>query len=381
MSSPVALLPDLTGGNEFAAFLDHVADGVSVQDASGRLVYANAAAVETLGFASAEEMLATPDLLSRFTILDEDGTPIPPALLPGRRALAGEDEPEMLVRFRILATGEEHWSSLRATPILDDAGRVRGVVNVWHDVTALKRNETAQRLLAEAGAALTASLDVEATLAAVARMAVPALADWCVVFLADEDRRIRRVELAAADPARETLLRQIQDQLPAGLGRSAAGGAGDSERGDDRHSGGEPRLVGDTYLRRGVPAADRRNRVCDRRSRFRSPRVDACSAHSASGRRHRAGSDRRRSRWRQELASRAALAVDNARLYAEAQAAVAARDQFPLDRRARVANADRGDEGVRRVAGAGAGEGRLLAGADRPSCRTGCRRQPSGSIG
>src|SRR5207247_1123162 len=89
-----------------------------------------------------------------------------------------------------------------------------GVVNVWHEVTDLKRNEASQRLLAEAGAALAASLDVEATLAAVARMAVPALADWCVVFLADEDHRIRRVELAAADPAREALLRQIQDRFP-----------------------------------------------------------------------------------------------------------------------------------------------------------------------
>jgi PAS domain S-box-containing protein len=322
-------LPHLAGGDDFAAILDHVADGVTVQDATGRLVYANAAAAQALGFASAAELLATPlpEVLARCVLLDEDGSALAVDRLPGSRALAGEVEATMMARLRIVATGEERWSSLRATPILDTMGRIRGVVNVWHDVTALKRGEAIQRLLAEAGAALAASLDVEATLAAVAHMAVPALADWCVVFLADEDRRIRRVELAAADPAREALLRTIQDShppawdgpLPAArairTGEAIVTAEADpawlaAHTEDEEYR----RLVAEIGLRSAlaVPLA------------ARGRTLGALSFGSATPARF--GPAEVGVAW--ELASRAALAVDNARLYAEAQAAIAARDRF-----------------------------------------------------
>jgi signal transduction histidine kinase len=329
MASSAALMPDLGGGNDFAAVLDHVADGVTVQDAGGRLVYANAAAAAALGFASAAEMVAVPhgDLLTHFSILDETGVPIPTAQLPGRRALAGEAEAEMTVRFRILATGAEHWSSLRATPILDAEGRVRGVVNVWHDVTELMRNEATQRLLADAGAALAASLDVEATLAAVARMAVPALADWCVVFLADEDRRIRRVELAAADPVREALLRQIQDRFPPAwdgpLPAARAIRTGQAIISPETNTSWLAEYIDDEEYRQMAGEIGLRSALAVPLA-ARGRTLGALSFGAATPGRfgpHEVA-------VAEELARRAALAVDNARLYTEAQAAVAARDRF-----------------------------------------------------
>src|SRR5207237_4991055 len=60
--------------------------------------------------------------------------------------------------------------------------------------------------LADASAALTASLDYDVTLATVARMAVPFLADWCTVDLI-EDAGVRRVALAHGDPADADLVR------------------------------------------------------------------------------------------------------------------------------------------------------------------------------
>ena len=68
------------------------ADGITIQDATGRVVYANEAAVRLLGFGSAEEMLAADPraMLGRFEMLDERGDPIAPERLPGRLALAGE---------------------------------------------------------------------------------------------------------------------------------------------------------------------------------------------------------------------------------------------------------------------------------------------------
>ena len=54
--------------------------------------------------------------------------------------------------------------------------------------------------LAEASAVLASSLDYEVTLAAVARLAVPQMADWCVVDMARRDGALNRLAVAHADP-------------------------------------------------------------------------------------------------------------------------------------------------------------------------------------
>jgi signal transduction histidine kinase/ActR/RegA family two-component response regulator len=68
-------------------------------------------------------------------------------------------------------------------PIRNEGGRVLGVVLVFRDVTSDKRDRARSEFLAKAGEALVASIDYQATLATVARFAVPTLADWCAVEL------------------------------------------------------------------------------------------------------------------------------------------------------------------------------------------------------
>jgi signal transduction histidine kinase/GAF domain-containing protein len=71
------------------------------------------------------------------------------------------------------------------------------------------------RFLAEAGQALAASLDWEQTLMQVAKLAVPALADWCIVDVLEEDGvTIKQVTVAAADPGKENLLREMRMLYP-----------------------------------------------------------------------------------------------------------------------------------------------------------------------
>jgi signal transduction histidine kinase len=71
------------------------------------------------------------------------------------------------------------------------------------------------RFLAEAGQALAASLDWEQTLVQVAKLAVPALADWCIVDVLEEDGiTIKQVAVAAADPRKEDLLREMRMLYP-----------------------------------------------------------------------------------------------------------------------------------------------------------------------
>jgi PAS domain S-box-containing protein len=119
------------------------ADGITIQDPSGRIVYANDAAANISGYADAKTFLDAPlsEVLTNFEILTEDGEPFDLDDLPGRRVLRGEAGADALVLVRTFATNEEHFRYLRATPLLDGGGAVRYAVNVFHDVTDLKRTE------------------------------------------------------------------------------------------------------------------------------------------------------------------------------------------------------------------------------------------------
>jgi phosphoserine phosphatase RsbU/P len=135
------------------AVLHGLAEAVTVMDAQGQAVYANDAAIALLRLGSARELLdAEPGaIMDLFEVYDEAGAPVDLHRLPGFRVLAGERDPDpLLVRNVVKATGEERWLLNRTTTILDTDGKLMGVANVIEDVTAVKRAELAQRLLAEA---------------------------------------------------------------------------------------------------------------------------------------------------------------------------------------------------------------------------------------
>ena len=83
--------PLLDSRADLEAILRQVADGITVQDVEGRLVYANDAAARLVGFATVAEFMATPiaEVFARFELFDEDGAPFPLERLPGRLALRG----------------------------------------------------------------------------------------------------------------------------------------------------------------------------------------------------------------------------------------------------------------------------------------------------
>jgi predicted ATPase/signal transduction histidine kinase len=82
------------------------------------------------------------------------------------------------------------------------------------EVEERKRAEALVRFLAEAGATLVESLDYHATLTLVARLAVPFLADWCVVDLLESGKKIERVGASHADPTKAGLLRELGERYP-----------------------------------------------------------------------------------------------------------------------------------------------------------------------
>jgi two-component system sensor histidine kinase UhpB len=138
--------------DQLEIILRGVADGITAQDPNGRLVYANEAAARIVGYSSARELIEAPlqEVMHKFEIMDEEGHPFPPEYLPGRIVLGGEEAAEVVLRFRVLATGEERWSVVTAKPVFDEQKRVRMAVNIFRDITESKRTEDALREMREA---------------------------------------------------------------------------------------------------------------------------------------------------------------------------------------------------------------------------------------
>ncbi len=125
------------------------ADGITIQGADGRVVYANEAAARLSGFDSVEAFLSDASrYANRWEILDVDGHPFDPTMLPGRRALAGEHDPQALLHIRDRETGLEYWREVRArTSTYADGARY--AINVFHDVTEQRRAEERVRFVAQ----------------------------------------------------------------------------------------------------------------------------------------------------------------------------------------------------------------------------------------
>jgi PAS domain S-box-containing protein len=220
------LYSDLRGLEQrLEAILIGLAEAVTVIDGDGRTVFANRAAVELLGASSVEELTrARPgSIMDRFVVLDEDGQPLSLDQMPGRRLLRGEQPTPLLVRNIVKATGRERWLIARASPIADpDSGRPLYAVNVFEDITEVKRNQIAENFLAEASRVLASSLDHQRTLEQIAELAVPRFGDWCSVSLLAERGPIERVALHHHDPSKLDLAIRIEAAYP--LHRDDPGG-------------------------------------------------------------------------------------------------------------------------------------------------------------
>jgi len=195
------------------AVLANLAEAITVEDESGQTVFANQAAADLVQVASPEELTnAAPGTMAlRFLILDEDGREIDLAQMPGRRLFRDEPAEPLLVRNIVRATGEERWLNVRASAITaPDTRRVVFAVNVFENITEVKRAQLAESFMAQASRVLASSMDYAETLQRVARLAVPAIADWCAVDLLDESGDLENVAVHHANPEKIALARQLQ---------------------------------------------------------------------------------------------------------------------------------------------------------------------------
>src|SRR5215211_164844 len=116
--------------------------------------------------------------------------------------------------LKVREDGSRFWASAVITALRDRKGNLKGFSMVVHDMTERKRTDDVLRFLAESGATLSSSLDYRDTLANVARLAVPTLADWCAIDVMEEDGTVERLAVEHSDPEKVTLAYELQERYP-----------------------------------------------------------------------------------------------------------------------------------------------------------------------
>jgi len=298
--------------NLLQAIIEGTTDAIFVKDLQGRYLVMNSAGADIIG-KPVEEIVGQID------------TDVLPAKMA--RIVKKEDQrvleigrPETFEMSIVTGGKKQILHSLKA-PYWDMNGNIIGIIGVSRDISELKQVEAGQRLLAEAGKILADSIDYSTRLANVAQLAVPELADWCAVYIIDEEESYRQVAVAHVDPAKVELARQLQQRYPPDI-NAKTGPANVIRTGQSELYPEIP----ETLLE--ATARDAEHLQLIRELQIKSAMVTPLIARgrtlgamtfiSAESGRHY---DQHDLALAEELARRAALAVENARLYQAEQKA------------------------------------------------------------
>ncbi|MBV8479536.1 MAG: response regulator, partial [Actinobacteria bacterium] len=228
----------------------------------------------------------------------------------------GSGEPfELELRFRG-GDGAYRWHLARSASIRDDAGRIESWVGTATDIDDRKRAEERWAFLLEAGDALAASLDYRDTLTKVADLAVSRVSDWCAVHVVEPDGSVAEVAVAHEDPGQLAFARELQERYPprpdAATGAAAVIRTGEAEL---------VPFIDEAMLEAAVVDDLHRDllRQLELRSYMCVPLPNGLGAitfvSSTPGRSYGAAD----LRLAEELARRAATAIERARLFREAE--------------------------------------------------------------
>ncbi|CAG0963850.1 two-component system, NarL family, sensor histidine kinase ComP [Anaerolineae bacterium] len=127
-----------------------------------------------------------------------------------RARLKRGESTEQFDTVRLAKDGRQIDVSISETLMRDAPGNVIGVSKVIRDITPRKHAEATARFLAQVNDVLASSLDYETTLASIARLAVPHIADWCAVYITLEDGTIQQLALEHVDPTKVERAHELQ---------------------------------------------------------------------------------------------------------------------------------------------------------------------------
>src|ERR1043165_817973 len=224
--------------------------------------------------------------------------------------------------------GSRFWAAVVVSAIRNPGGELRGFVNLPHDVTERRRQRERLAFIAEASRVLATSLDYEETLTRIAKIAVPRIADWCTIdLLSDDGQTISRVTVEHEDPAKVELAKGLQKKFP-----PSPGDPGIANAIRERRAIFYPDISEDVLRERGIDDERRLRLIHELRLRsaiiaplIAGDRVLGTLTLVTAGDRRLMTDD---VTVAEDVASRAAIAVQNAQLYREAQEANRAKDDF-----------------------------------------------------
>ncbi len=220
--------------------------------------------------------------------------------------------------------GTRFWANLILTAIRGADGRLRGFSNIARDLTERMRAERTQSFLAEVGAALAGSLDYRASLDRVARLTTRDLAQACIIAVAGAEL-IHPVTVAHLDPEAERTLERAASSVP----RAPRIGYGVAVVVQSSQPELVPDLTRAAWAGEALGIAPEALRALDVRSYVCVPLTARGATYGAIVLLARAGQTFGAAELSlaEELARRASLAIDNARLHHQAQEAVGLREQ------------------------------------------------------
>ncbi|HEX8162400.1 MAG TPA: PAS domain S-box protein [Pyrinomonadaceae bacterium] len=312
-----------TSEEQYRFLAESIPQIVWTADASGESDYFNQRWYEYTGLSRDEQHARA--LVAHEVVHADDR----PAVLEAWARASRTGEPyEVELRLRRGSDGSFRWHLARSLPLRDAEGRVAKWFGTSTDIDDRRRAEDAQRFLAEASEVLVSSLDYEMTLKRIAELVVPRLADWCAVDMVTDERTLRRLAVAHEDPAKIELAAEVERRYPQTLA--------------DREGVAKVIRTGEPEMYPNIPdeltaliARDAEHLKILRELGLRSAMIvplivqgrarGAITFVSAESGRHYAAGDLA---FAQDLARRAALAVENARLYKEAQEVNRLKDEF-----------------------------------------------------
>jgi PAS domain S-box-containing protein len=194
------------GEEKYRGLLENANDIIYAHDLQGNYLTINRACEEITGY-TRKEILG--------------GLNIAQVVAPEHLELAKEmtrrklsDPSPTVYEVDIITKGGRRLTIEVSTRIAWRDGQPAAVEGIARDVTKRKRTETALKFLSEAGDVIASSLDYETTLASVARMAVPTLADWCAVDVVEDDRTLKRLAVAHVDQEKVEWAYELQKRYP-----------------------------------------------------------------------------------------------------------------------------------------------------------------------
>ncbi|HEX6071172.1 MAG TPA: ATP-binding protein [Longimicrobiaceae bacterium] len=215
-----------------------------------------------------------------------------------------------------------------STPVRDETGKLVAAVATVEDITEQRGEERRRHFLAEVSALLVSSLSYGTTLRNVAKLSVPELADWCAVDILGEGGRVDRLAVEFAVDLPEDVAVALahrcpkNPEAPGGVARVLRTGEAELALED---TGQSLEAVAADAEQLGLLRALRACAVMIVPLVARGKTIGALTFVSVRPQRLYGERDLELA---QELATRAALAIDNARLYHETQAASRAKSDF-----------------------------------------------------